>query len=78
MGQDLTFPLTRPQLEQRRQQLAQSGVFLQGDHGQISYSGVVLQVDYYETYEMLKIGIVEKPWLVPEAVVEGKIRGWFS
>ena len=38
----------------------------------------MLQVDYYETYEMLKIGIVEKPWLVPEAVVEGKIRGWFS
>ena len=78
MGQPLTFPLTRPQLEQRRQQLAQAGVMLVGDHGRIENSGVVLQLDYYETYEMLKIEIVDKPFFVPETVVEGKIRGWFG
>ena len=40
MGQDLTFPLTRPQLEQRRQQLAQSGVFLQGIMGRFRIQGL--------------------------------------
>jgi hypothetical protein len=74
----MTFPLTRPQLEQRRQLLAQAGVSMEGDHGIISHSGVSLKIDYYESYQMLSIEIVSKPWYVPEAVVEGKIKGWFG
>jgi hypothetical protein len=74
----MTFPLTRPQLEARRQTLAQSGVSMEGDHGLISSQGVTLKIDYYESYQMLSIEIVDKPWFVPESVVEGKIKGWFG
>ena len=74
----LSFPLTRPQLEVRRAQLAQAGVVFAGDHGTLSHSGVTLQLDYLAQFDMLEIRVVDKPWIVPEVMVEEKIRGWFG
>ena len=74
--QTLLFTLTRAQLEAKRTALAAQNVVLTGDSGQVSEDGVTLQFDYAEP--SLRIDVLHKPGLLPEGILENKIKEWFS
>lgn len=73
----VTIPLTRDQLEKKRRELALHGIAMLGDQGRIEYTGVTLDMKYLAQNQILEIRIVYKPWLVPESIIEGKIRELF-
>lgn len=72
----LTFNLTRTQLETARKKLQLKGVNVVGDNGTLSAEGVTVDFAYAEP--VFTITVASKPFYVPEAVVESKIRNWFS
>jgi hypothetical protein len=74
--QSIQIPLTRTQLEQKRQQAAANGIVLQGDSGEAEAQGV--KIGYSYDGALLTITVLHKPWIYPESAVEAKIDEWLA
>jgi hypothetical protein len=73
-----TVNLTREQFEAKKRKLAVDGVRVNGDAGEIHLPqfGVKLKFSYIQT--SLMVQVVDKPFLVPESMVESRAREWFE
>lgn len=77
-----TIRATRDGFENKRRSMLASGIQVpaQGDTGDINLTqfSVKLRFWFNEGANTLTLEVTDKPFLVPEAVVEHKIREWFA
>lgn len=70
-------PLARNQFEAARTRLADQGIPVLGDEGNIEAHKVGVHFAYNGT-DTLTITMEHKPWIIPASTVEEKIREWFA
>jgi hypothetical protein len=73
----IIIPLTPAQFEAKKAELHANGVSITGPTGKLSHDGVNLSYSY-DGVAALTVVVTSKPFLVPESLVAGKIRDWFS
>lgn len=73
----MNIPLTREQLEAARLRMADQGIVLRGDSGDVEGHGVGISFSY-DGSANLALTITHKPFIYPKSAVESKIRGWFE
>ena len=72
----IQIPLTPEQFATASAQLAQQGIALTGDQGEISKSGVTAAYAYADG--QLSIDIKHKPFFVTTEYCEEQIKGWLA
>ena len=70
----LEIPLTGAQFAALGERLKQSGLELTGDAGTVSAGGI--KANYLHANGALRITILEKPFLLPERVVQARLRAF--
>jgi hypothetical protein len=72
----IQIPLTPDQFASASAKLAQQGIPLTGDKGEISKSGVTAAYTYADG--TLSIDITHKPFFVTTEYCEEQIKGWLA
>lgn len=70
--------VTQEQFDAKARALKNQGVPIDGDSGTLEHSGVVISYSYSRSAEMLYVKVVKKPFLVPQGMIESKVREWFG
>jgi hypothetical protein len=78
MAQQITVPITREKLEEKRKEAAAQGFKLDGDSGNVFYSQFSIDASYKYDGANLVITINKKPWYVPGGSIESAVKGWFA
>jgi hypothetical protein len=84
----MTLSLTREQFERARLKLADQGIIVKGDEGEISHDtpfGTIRlafsfdgQGDAADAAGRLVVTVEHKPFMVAESLVESKVTEWFQ
>ena len=69
-------PMSPAQFAAATQRLRQNGIELAGDGGTLSKDGITARYAYAEGF--LRIEIVDKPFLLPESLIEGRLRAYLE
>ena len=72
----IELPMTDDQFAAATRRLAQNGITLTGPAGTISKDGVT--ATYEHAAGLLRITILEKPFLFPESLVEGRLKAYLE
>ena len=73
----IVIGISREQFEAAKARLlSEDNVTISGDQGTVSHDGVTVEYEFGSA--SLLLTVKEKPFLLPETVIENSIRNWFS
>jgi hypothetical protein len=72
----IEIPLSEAQYAEGVRRLQQRGVAIAGDAGTLSRDGVTARYAY--AAGMLTIEVVDRPFFLPVALIEGQLRGYIE
>jgi hypothetical protein len=72
----IEVPMTEAQFASASQRLQQNGIAVTGTAGTLSKDGVTAR--YEHTGSALRITILEKPFLLPESLIEGRLKAYLE
>lgn len=72
----IEVPMTEAQFATATERLASHGVQLAGPTGTLSRNGVTARYEHADG--VLRITIVDKPFLLPESLIEGQLKGYLE
>ena len=72
----IELPMTDAQFAAATRRLGQNGIALTGPSGTISKDGVSARYEHADG--RLRITILEKPFLLPESLIEGRLKAYLE
>lgn len=72
----IELPMTDDQFAAATRRLAQNGIALTGSAGTLTKDGVTAK--YEHAAGLLRISILEKPFLLPESLIEGRLKAYLE
>ena len=69
-------PMSEAQFAAASERLRQNGIVLAGRDGTLSKDGITARFAYGEGF--LRIEILDKPFLLPESLIEGRLRAYLD
>ena len=72
----IELPMTDDQFAAAPRRLGQNGITLTGPAGTLSKDGVTAR--YEHAAGLLRITILEKPFLLPESLIEGRLKAYLE
>jgi hypothetical protein len=72
----LSFPMTDAQFANASNRLRAAGIELSGPSGTLSKDGITAK--YAHADGKLTVEIVDKPFFVPESMIEAKLKEYFE
>ena len=72
----IELPMTDAQFAAATQRLAHNGIVLTGSAGTLSKDGIT--ASYEHTEGTLRINILDKPFLLPESLIEGRLKAYLE
>ncbi len=72
----IEVPMTDAQFASATRRLAQNGIELAGPSGTLSKDGVTASYEHADG--MLRIKILEKPFLLPQSLIEGRLKAYLE
>ncbi len=72
----IEIPMTDAQFAEASRRLQQRGIELKGPTGTMSRQGITAR--YEHANGVLRVTIVEKPFLLPESMIEGQMRSYLQ
>lgn len=72
----IELPMTDDQFAAASRRLQQNGITLTGPAGTLSKDGVTAK--YEHAAGLLRISILEKPFLLPESLIEGRLKAYLE
>ena len=72
----IEVPMTEAQFATATRRLASNGIALTGPSGTLSKDGITAK--YEHANELLRITILEKPFLLPESLIEGRLKAYLE
>lgn len=72
----IDVPMSEAQFAAATQRLRRNGIELTGSAGELSKDGVTAR--YEHTEGRLRIHILDKPFLLPESLVEGRLKAYLE
>ena len=72
----IEVPMTDDQFATATRRLAANGIQLTGNAGTLSKDGITAK--YEHTGSLLRITILEKPFLLPESLIEGRLKAYLE
>ena len=72
----IEVPMTDDQFATATRRLAANGIQLTGTAGTLSKDGITAK--YEHTGSLLRITILEKPFLLPESLIEGRLKAYLE
>jgi len=72
----LSFPMTAAQFANASDRLRAAGIALSGPSGTLSKDGITAK--YAHADGRLTVEIVDKPFFVPESMIESKLQEYFE
>ena len=72
----IEVPMTDAQFAQATKRLAANGIVLTGSSGKLSKDGIT--ATYEHGNGRLRISILEKPFLLPESLIEGRLKAYLD
>ncbi len=72
----IDLPMTDDQFAAATRRLATNGIALTGASGTLSKDGVTAKYEHAEGH--LRITILEKPFLLPQSLIEGRLKAYLE
>ena len=72
----IEVPMTDDQFAAATRRLAQNGIELAGPSGTLSKDGVTASYEHADG--TLRIKILEKPFLLPQSLIEGRLKAYLE
>ncbi len=72
----IEVPMTDDQFATATRRLAQNGIQLTGPTGTLSKDGITAK--YEHAAGLLRITILDKPFLLPESLIEGRLKAYLE
>jgi len=72
----IEVPMTEAQFATATRRLAANGIQLSGPTGTLSKDGITAK--YEHANDVLRITILEKPFLLPQSLIEGRLRAYLE
>ena len=72
----IELPMTEAQFATATRRLAANGIALTGTSGTLSKDGITAK--YEHVNDLLRITILDKPFLLPESLIEGRLRAYLE
>ncbi len=72
----IEVPMTEAQFAAATRRLATNGIQLSGPTGTLSKDGITAKYEHAE--DRLRITILEKPFLLPESLIEGRLKAFLE
>ncbi len=72
----IELPMTDAQFATATSRLRQNGIELTGQSGTLSKDGIT--ASYEHVNGLLRINILEKPFLLPESLIEGRLKAYLE
>ena len=72
----IELPMTEAQFAAAAVRLRQNGIELTGPSGTLSKDGVTASYEHAEG--RLRINILQKPFLLPESLIEGRLKAYLE
>ncbi len=72
----IEVPMTDAQFASATRRLLQNGIELAGPSGTLSKDGVTASYEHADG--MLRIKILEKPFLLPQSLIEGRLKAYLE
>ena len=72
----IEVPMSEAQFATASRRLAANGIELTGPSGQLSKDGITAR--YEHTEGTLRITILDKPFLLPESLIEGRLKAYLE
>lgn len=72
----IEVPMTEAQFTAATRRLASNGITLSGPSGTLSKDGITAR--YEHTADVLRITILDKPFLLPESLIEGRLKAFLE
>ncbi len=72
----IELPMNDAQFATATERLRQNGIVLTGPSGTLSKDGIT--ASYEHTAGTLRIHILEKPFLLPESLIEGRLKAYLE
>ena len=72
----IEVPMTEAQFTTATRRLAANGIQLSGPSGTLSKDGITAR--YEHTGDLLRIEILDKPFLFPESLIEGRLKAYLE
>ena len=72
----LSFPMTDAQFANASNRLRAAGIVLSGPSGTLSKDGITAK--YAHANDTLTVEIVDRPFFVPESMIESKLKQYFE
>ena len=72
----IEVPMSDAQFASATRRLAANGIHLAGPSGTLSKDGITARYEHGDG--LLRITILEKPFLLPESLIEGRLRAYLE
>ena len=72
----IEVPMNEAQFATATRRLAANGIELTGPSGQLSKDGITAR--YEHANDTLRITILDKPFLLPESLIEGRLKAYLE
>lgn len=72
----IELPMTEAQFATATTRLRQNGIELTGPSGTLSKDGITASYEHAEG--RLRINILQKPFLLPESLIEGRLKAYLE
>ena len=72
----IEVPMTEAQFATATTRLRQNGIELTGSTGTLSKDGITASYEHAEG--RLRVNILEKPFLLPESLIEGRLKAYLE
>ena len=72
----IELPMTDAQFATATQRLQSNGILLNGPSGTLSKDGITASYEHADG--RLRINILEKPFLLPESLIEGRLKAYLE
>ena len=72
----IELPMTEAQFATATTRLRQNGIELTGPAGKLSKDGITASYEHADG--KLRINILEKPFLLPESLIEGRLKAYLE
>ena len=72
----IEVPMTEAQFSAATRRLATNGIHLTGVSGTLSKDGITAR--YEHVADTLRITILDKPFLLPESLIEGRLKAFLE
>ena len=72
----IEVPMTEAQFAAATRRLATNGITLSGPTGTLSKDGITAKYEHAEG--KLRVTILEKPFLLPESLIEGRLKAYLE